>query len=47
MQSQKTQRKNLIEWYKSVAYTRLQPGGKIIIIQTRWHQDDLAGHILA
>ena len=40
------QRKNLIEWYKSVAYTRLQPGGKIIIIQTRWHQDDLAGHIL-
>ena len=42
-----TQRKNLVEWYKSVAYTRLQPGGKIIIIQTRWHQDDLAGHILA
>jgi len=41
-----TQRRNLVEWYKSVAYTRLQPGGKIIIIQTRWHQDDLAGHIL-
>jgi hypothetical protein len=37
------QRRNLIEWYKSVAYTRLQPGGKIIIIQTRWHQEDLAG----
>ena len=40
------QRRNLIEWYKSVAYTRLQPGGKIILIQTRWHQDDLAGYIL-
>jgi len=40
------QRRNLIEWYKSVAYTRLMPGGKIIIIQTRWHQDDLAGFIL-
>ena len=40
------QRRNLLEWYKSVAYTRLQPGGKIIVIQTRWHQDDLAGYIL-
>jgi hypothetical protein len=40
------QRKNLIEWYKAVAYTRLQPGGKIIIVQTRWHQEDLAGYIL-
>jgi hypothetical protein len=40
------QRRNLIEWYKSVAYTRLQPGGKIIIIQTRWHQEDLAGYVL-
>ena len=40
------QRRNLIDWYKSVAYTRLQPGGKIILIQTRWHQDDLAGFIL-
>ncbi|MFM7852504.1 MAG: terminase large subunit domain-containing protein, partial [Flammeovirgaceae bacterium] len=41
------QRRNLIDWYKSVAYTRLQPGGKIILIQTRWHQEDLAGFILS
>ena len=40
------QRRNLIEWYKAVAYTRLQPGGKVILIQTRWHEDDLAGWIL-
>ena len=40
------QRRNLIEWYKSVAYTRLQPGGAIILIQTRWHEEDLAGWIL-
>lgn len=35
------------EWYKSDLYTRLKPGGKIILIQTRWHEDDLAGRILA
>lgn len=34
------------EWYKAVAYTRLMPGGAIIIIQTRWHEDDLAGYVL-
>lgn len=26
--------------------TRLVPGGSIMIIQTRWHEDDLAGRIL-
>ena len=41
-----TIRKALQEWYASVAYTRLMPGGAIIIIQTRWHEDDLAGWLL-
>jgi predicted phage terminase large subunit-like protein len=41
-----TIRKSLHEWYSSVAYTRLMPGGAIIIIQTRWHEDDLAGWLL-
>ncbi|WP_020469711.1 phage terminase large subunit [Zavarzinella formosa] len=31
------------EWYTSTAYTRLMPNGKIVIIQTRWHDDDLTG----
>ena len=35
------------EWYKSDLYTRLKPGGRIVLIQTRWHEDDLAGQILA
>ena len=35
-------RRNLHEWYSSVAYTRLQPGGAIVLISTRWHEDDLA-----
>lgn len=31
------------EWYKSTLRTRLEPQGAIIVIQTRWHEDDLAG----
>lgn len=40
------QREKLKDWYKSVAYTRLMPGGAIIIIQTRWHEDDLMGWLI-
>jgi predicted phage terminase large subunit-like protein len=31
------------DWYTSTAYTRLMPDAKVVIIQTRWHDDDLAG----
>lgn len=41
-----TVRGGLHEWYASVAYTRLEPGAAIVLIQTRWHQDDLAGRLL-
>ncbi len=41
-----TIRQKLKDWYSSVAYTRLMPGGSIIVIQTRWHEDDLAGWLL-
>lgn len=34
-------------WYASVARTRLEDGGAIIVIMTRWHEDDLAGRLLA
>ncbi len=40
------ERKSLQQWYEHVAYTRLQPGGAIIIIVTRWHEDDLPGWLL-
>lgn len=30
-------------WYRSTARTRLENPGAIIVIQTRWHEDDLAG----
>ena len=35
------------DWYKSDLYTRLKPGGRIVLIQTRWHELDLAGQLLA
>jgi predicted phage terminase large subunit-like protein len=41
-----TSRKSLQQWFEHVAYTRLQPGGAIIVIATRWHQDDLPGWLL-
>jgi len=40
------QRQKVWDWYTSTAYTRLAPGGRIIVIQTRWHEDDLSGRLL-
>ncbi len=40
-------RDRVYNWYTDDLYTRLEPGGWIIIIQTRWHEDDLSGRILA
>lgn len=39
-------RHSLHAWYASVGYTRLQPQGAVVVIQTRWHHDDLAGWLL-
>jgi predicted phage terminase large subunit-like protein len=39
-------REKLWNWYTDVARTRLMPGGRIILCQTRWHDDDLAGRLL-
>ncbi|WP_030797554.1 terminase large subunit domain-containing protein, partial [Streptomyces griseus] len=42
-----TQRDRKWEWYQSVFYTRRAPGASIVLINTRWHEDDLSGRILA
>lgn len=34
------------EWWQSTFSTRLEPDGAIIVIATRWHQDDLIGRLL-
>ena len=41
-----TIREKVWEWYKADFFTRLKPGAAIVLIQTRWHEDDLAGKLL-
>jgi predicted phage terminase large subunit-like protein len=41
-----TIREDLWKWYTQVLQTRLMSkGGRIVIIQTRWHEDDLIGRL--
>lgn len=35
-----------IDWYQTVLKTRLAQNGVIVLIMTRWHENDLAGYIL-
>lgn len=42
-----TQREKAWQWWLSDARTRLKPGGRVVVICTRWHEDDLAGRMLA
>jgi predicted phage terminase large subunit-like protein len=42
----KTVREGVWNWYTSTFYTRLMPGASIILCQTRWNEDDLAGRLL-
>lgn len=39
-------RDKIWEWYQSTLYTRLTPDGRIIVVMTRWHEDDLVGRLL-
>jgi predicted phage terminase large subunit-like protein len=41
-----TIRKKTLAAYQDDLTTRLKPGGRQVIIQTRWHEDDLSGSIL-
>jgi predicted phage terminase large subunit-like protein len=40
-------RNNVWEWYTNVFATRLHNKSKVILTMTRWHEDDLAGRLLA
>ena len=37
---------NHFEWFTNTMLSRLEAGGKVIVIMTRWHSADLAGRIL-
>ncbi|ANY70721.1 hypothetical protein BBD42_13085 [Paenibacillus sp. BIHB 4019] len=39
-------REKVWDWYQSTLYTRLTPDGRIIVVMTRWHEDDLVGRLL-
>ncbi|MEQ1604194.1 MAG: phage terminase large subunit [Pyrinomonadaceae bacterium] len=39
-------RERVWEWYNDDLYTRLEPNAAMILIQTRWHEDDLAGRLI-
>jgi predicted phage terminase large subunit-like protein len=39
-------RTSVSDWFNDDIYTRLEPGASIVLIQTRWHEDDLAGRLL-
>jgi len=41
-----TVRESTWDWYANDLYTRLMPGGGILLIMTRRHEDDLAGRLL-
>lgn len=40
-------RRKVMDWYNSVAQTRLSPTASTVLIMTRWHPEDLAGQIIA
>lgn len=34
------------EWFRDDLRTRLKPGGRVVVVLTRWHEDDLVGRLL-
>lgn len=42
-----TFREKAWNWYRSDLITRLLPGARIVLISTRWHEDDPCGRLLA
>ena len=35
------------DWWLSTAQTRLEPGAAVVLVMTRWHEDDLAGRLVS
>ncbi|MFI8792553.1 terminase large subunit domain-containing protein [Streptomyces sp. NPDC055105] len=41
-----TQRDRVWDWWQSVLLTRLEPQGSVLLVNTRWDDDDLSGRLL-
>ncbi|MCC6747974.1 MAG: phage terminase large subunit [Deltaproteobacteria bacterium] len=39
-------RERLMDWWRDVASTRIEPGGSVFVFATRWHEDDLIGQLV-
>lgn len=44
--SSQTIRSKKMDWFRTAAYTRLEPNGAIIMVATRWHEEDITGVVL-
>lgn len=42
----KTYRDRVWDWWQAASGARLAPGAPVIVIMTRWHQDDLVGRLI-
>lgn len=40
------ERDKVWDWYRGDLYNRLKPHARVVLIQTRWHEDDLGGRLL-
>lgn len=43
----KVERDRVWNWWLTVAQTRLEPPSLVVVIMTRWHEDDLVGRLLS
>lgn len=41
-----TIRENIWDWFTDDLYTRREPGAAVVVVMTRWNQDDLVGRLL-
>lgn len=41
-----TIREDTWNWYQADLLSRMRPGGRIVLVQTRWHEDDLGGRLM-
>jgi hypothetical protein len=41
-----TVREAVYNWFTSTAMTRVEPGGSVLVVHTRWHLEDLIGRLL-
>jgi predicted phage terminase large subunit-like protein len=41
-----TYRNSVWDWFTNDLYTRREPGAAVIVVMTRWHQDDLVGRLM-